>query len=478
MLVTLIVLCVIFILLSIYLAISNVKLKKLESEDASRLKALESKFSELSNKLLYQDEIHKAYKIQKEEQIAELKERLESESLNFRQEKLSLQKGFESEAQRQRAIYDQTLKDTKAELLLQRKEHEENLKAQFERIGASILEKKEKDLESKQTLTLDPLKQAIDRFKTELLNSTKETHEKQTELKTSLKHLIDLNKDMDDTTKALTKALKGDSKAQGDWGEMILERMLEASGLTKDREFFVQANLKDEDSNNLRPDVIIKLPDEKVVIVDSKVSLSAYASYCETQELSFLDENLVNIKNHIEGLSKKQYQNLDIYNDTLSKEKLGFKIEQSSFQYVIMFIPVEGAYIEALKKDSSLVTKAYEKKILLASGSTLMPILYIIAKIWQDAARDKNINEIIKQVNNIIAKFENFENDVRSIGTNLDKAKDHYEKALIKVSGKGSIKSSITTLKKLKTSEGLLPIKEDDASEASLDMQNNNSILV
>ncbi|PAF50208.1 hypothetical protein BKH43_05590 [Helicobacter sp. 13S00401-1] len=469
MLIALIILCVVFILLSIFLAFKSKALKELQSQDFQKMHALELKFNDLASKLVSQDEIYKSYKTQKEEQIDELKQRLESEALNFKQEKLALQKSFEGELQRQHAIYEQTLKDNKAALDSQRKEHEANLKAQFESISANILEKREKDLEEKQIQTLNPLKQAIEHFKTELLNSTKETHTKQTELTTSLRHLNELHAAMSTETKALTKALKGDSKVQGDWGEMILERMLEASGLQKDREFFVQTNIKDEASNNLRPDVIIKLPDEKVVIIDSKVSLKAYVNYCETQDASFLDENLSSIKNHIEGLSKKSYQDLDIYNDTLSKEKLGFKIEQSSFQYVIMFIPVEGAYIEALRKDSSLIAKAYEKKILLASSSTLMPILSIIAKIWQDAARDKNINEIIKQVNNIITKFENFENDLEAVGKNLDRAKSEYEKAFIKVAGKGSIKSSITTLKKLKTSEGLVDIKADSKDDMSLD---------
>lgn len=306
---------------------------------------------------------------------------------------------------------------------------QEESKLQFENLANKILEEK---TEKFTTLNQNNLKNILDPFQekiADLKNKVNEAYEKENKERFSLaekvKELAELNQQISDDAKKLTRALKGESKTQGNWGEMILESILEKSGLVKGREYFLEHELRDEDNNALfsefsgkkmRPDAVIKYPDERNVIIDSKVSLTAFTDLVDEADPDVyaikLSQHLGSIKNHITQLSQKAY---DDYGKSLD--------------FVMMFIPSEPAYIAAMQADQNLWNYAYERRILLLNPSNLITSLKLIADLWKREYQNRNSMEIAERGAKLYDKFVGFVDNLEKVGRNLDQAKNVYNDA-------------------------------------------------
>ncbi|WP_390881168.1 MULTISPECIES: DNA recombination protein RmuC [Chryseobacterium] len=302
-------------------------------------------------------------------------------------------------------------------------------KLQFENLANKILEEK---TEKFTTLNQNNLKNILEPFQekiTDLKNRVNEAYEKENKERFSLaekvKELAELNQQISEDAKKLTRALKGESKTQGNWGEMILESILEKSGLVKGREYFLEHELRDEDNKALfsefsgkkmRPDAVIKYPDERNVIIDSKVSLTAFTELVDETDqdvyMMKLNQHLSSIKNHIMQLSQKAY---DDYGKSLD--------------FVMMFIPSEPAYIAAMQADQNLWNYAYERRILLLNPSNLITSLKLIADLWKREYQNKNALEIADRGARLYDKFVGFVDNLEKVGRNLDLAKNVYNDA-------------------------------------------------
>ncbi|MDW9380822.1 DNA recombination protein RmuC [Chryseobacterium sp. JV558] len=306
---------------------------------------------------------------------------------------------------------------------------QEESKLQFENLANKILEEK---TEKFTALNQNNLKNILEPFQekiADLKNKVNEAYEKENKERFSLaekvKELAELNQQISEDAKKLTRALKGESKTQGNWGEMILESILEKSGLVKGREYFLEHELRDEDNNALfsefsgkkmRPDAVIKYPDERNVIIDSKVSLTAFTELVDETDADVyaikLSQHLGSIKNHINQLSQKAY---DDYGKSLD--------------FVMMFIPSEPAYIAAMQADQNLWNYAYERRILLLNPSNLITSLKLIADLWKREYQNRNSIEIAERGARLYDKFVGFVDNLEKVGRNLDQAKNVYNDA-------------------------------------------------
>jgi DNA recombination protein RmuC len=236
----------------------------------------------------------------------------------------------------------------------------------------------------------------------------------------------------------LTRALKGDSKAQGNWGELVLENVLEKSNLVKDREYFVQQSFKREDGSRVMPDVIIHLPDNKRMVIDSKVSLTAYEKYTraedEEERKGHLKDHIRSIKLHIEQLSQKKYEDL-------------YQTETPDF--VLLFVPIEPALYIAQNEDSEFFYTAFNKNILLVSPTTLLSVLRTIDTLWKNEKQQQNAVEIAQHASSLYAKFKNLLDDLETVGNRLKSTSTAYESAMKKLTGKQNLIKDIDKLEKL-----------------------------
>ncbi len=316
-------------------------------------------------------------------------------------------------------------------------------KIEFENLANEILKSKTKDFQEQTEKSLDailnPLKDKLHLFEKKVdENYTTEAKERHT-LKYEIGRLMSLNERITKETQSLTQALKGDSKVQGDWGEFVLEKILEASGLTEGREFFQQKFYENEDGERLRPDVVIHLPDHKHIVVDSKVSLKAYELYKSSEEdsvkIQALQAHLKSLEKHIEDLSSKHYSKLKGLNTP---------------EFVFLFIPIEPAYILAMQKDSELSSRAWNKGIALVTSTTLLTSLKTVAWIWRLENQNKNALEIAQEGAKLYDKFVGFLEDFEKIGKTLDSGKNQYDSALGKLKeGPGNVFRKIENLREL-----------------------------
>ncbi|WP_373464053.1 DNA recombination protein RmuC [Chryseobacterium ginsenosidimutans] len=351
---------------------------------------------------------------------------------------------------------------------------QEESKLQFENLANKILEEK---TEKFTTLNQNNLKIILEPFQekiTDLKNRVNEAYEKENKERFSLaekvKELAELNQQISEDAKKLTRALKGESKTQGNWGEMILESILEKSGLVKGREYFLEHELRDEDNKALfsefsgkkmRPDAVIKYPDERNVIIDSKVSLTAFTELVdETDQDIYLikvNQHLSSIKNHISQLSQKAY---DDYGKSLD--------------FVMMFIPSEPAYIAAMQADQNLWNYAYDRRILLLNPSNLITSLKLIADLWKREHQNKNSMEIADRGAKLYDKFVGFLENLEKVGKNLDQAKNVYNDAYKQLSSGND--NLIIQTQKLKSlgikNKKDIPQSLIDNSQSSLDLPN------
>ncbi|GAD03487.1 DNA recombination protein RmuC [Agarivorans albus] len=320
---------------------------------------------------------------------------------------------------------------------------EERVNNQFELLANRIFAEKGLELQqqSKQSIesVLQPLKQQLDGFKQQVQQSYENEAKQRHSLKDQIVTLQSLNQQISEDAVRLTKALKGDNKQQGDWGELILEQILQSSGLRAGHEYQTQVVGVNQHGQTIKPDVVVKLPDNKSVIVDSKVNLVAYERYYNSEDseaqLAALKEHAKSLRQQIIGLSKKDYHTL---------------YQLPSLDYVLLFIPIEGAYLSALEQDPSLINFALESNILLVSPSSLMVALRTIQNLWKTEHQQQNAQVIAQRAGKLFDKFVAFTEDLKSHGQQLQRSNDSYQNAMNKLStGKGNLVRQAQQLKDL-----------------------------
>jgi DNA recombination protein RmuC len=337
---------------------------------------------------------------------------------------------------------------------------------QFEKIANQILEEKSsKFIETNKTnieALLGPLGKNIESFKTKV----EETYDKESKQRFSLeekvKELIEQTNIVSAEANNLATALKGQAKKQGNWGEVILESILQKSGLVKDREYFIQKNIKDDEGNNLRPDVLVNLPDNRIIIIDSKVSLVAYDRFSSAdkseEQAIFLGEHLKSIRGHIDDLQGKNYDNLE-----------------ASLDFTMMFIPIEPAYLIAIQGDPELWAYAYSKRILLISPTNLIACLKLIADLWKRELQSKNAMEIVRRGELLYEKFVGFVDTIEDVGKHINKTQSAYNSAIGQLkTGSGNLVGQALKLKSL----GLKSNKEISPAMQPMDFETESDATI
>lgn len=364
--------------------------------------------------------------------------RLRDESLKLREETSSLNK----ESAHWKASYQalqEKLESQKQELESVR----ERFNLEFREIAGQLLEEKSKKFTDSNRENIDqilkPLREKLSEFEQKVESTHKEGLLNNEALKQQLLSLKELNSQMSRDAVNLTRALKGENKTQGNWGEFILESVLEKSGLVKDREYFVQVNLTDEEGNRLQPDVVVQLPEEKSIVIDSKVSLNAYERLSSAETDAEIEqarkEHLLSVRNHLKGLSGKNYHKLH-----------GVK----SLDFVLLFIPIEPAFAAAVQADASIFQEAFDKNIVIVSPTTLLATLRTIASIWRQEHQNRNALDIARKGGDMYDKFAAFAEDLVRLGAQMDTSKRTYDEAMKKLStGTGNLVKRAADLKKL-----------------------------
>ena len=342
-------------------------------------------------------------------------------------------------------------------------EAKEALTNQFKNLANEILEDKSKRFTEQNAASLDallkPLQTKLSEFKEQVNNSYGNEARERFALKSEIERLANLNLRMSDETRSLTQALKGDSKVQGNWGELVLESILESSGLRKGEEYVVQDSHTQVDGSRLQPDIVIKLPEGRSLVVDSKVSITAYARHAETTDTDTAERELAahiqSLRQHIQGLSGKNYSSL---------------YGVGSVDFVLMFVPIEPAFLLALKTAPNLYQEALSKNIVLVCPSTLMATLRTVAHLWRQDHQNRNALEIAKQCGSLYDKFVGFVEDLEKLGQRLDQAQTSYHDAFNKLkTGKGNLIRSAEKVREL----GVKPSKNLSVSliESSSDSE-------
>ncbi len=336
-----------------------------------------------------------------------------------------------------------TLRERLDEDALRMEQLNVQFRTEFENLANRILEEKStkflnQNHEHLATL-LDPLRQRIGEFKERIETIHNEDTKTSAALREQLHHIKDLNRQMTDEAHALTRALKGESKTQGSWGELILERILEKSGLKKGEEYETQTSYKNENGSRLLPDVIIRLPEGKHIIIDAKVSLTAYERCVNASDdaarLGALREHTVSVRRHVEELSRKDYPGLP---------------DLQSPDFVLMFVPIEPALHLCMQQDPALYADAFERNVVLVSSSTLLIALRAVESVWRRHKQTLNSLEIARQAGNLHDQFVLFVESLQEIGQRLDQARASYDQALGRLStGRGNLVKRTIELQKL-----------------------------
>ena len=314
---------------------------------------------------------------------------------------------------------------------------------EFENIANKILDEKSQKFtdQNKNNLEiiLNPLKEKIKDFESKVEKAYKTESDERITLKAEIKNLIDLNKQVSEDANNLAKALKGDNKKQGNWGEVILEKVLERSGLVKGQEYLTQFSTTNSEGSRIQPDALIKLPDDKHIIVDAKVSLIAYEASVnasnEEDRDRFTKEHLLSVRNHVKLLSSKDYQSSPDINTP---------------DFVLLFIPIESSFSVAVQADQELFSFAWDKKIVIVSPSTLLATLRTIASLWKQERQTKNVMEIARQGGELYDKFVGFLEDMQKIEKGIEQSSKAYQDAINKLNtGSGNLVRRIENIKKL-----------------------------
>ncbi len=354
---------------------------------------------------------------EKESMQKEVLQRLEYEKIRYEESKKAMNSEFKIRVE----SYDEKLQ------LLE--DSKKQMKLEFESLANKLFEENSKKSSLNLNQVLSPFKEQLNSFGKRVNDIYNDETKQRVTLLTEIKNLKDLNNQISQDAVNLTKALKGENKTQGDWGEMILSKILEQTGLREGVEYSTQGSFTSEDGKRLRPDVIVHLPQDKDVIIDSKVSLLAYTNYIESEEelekQRYAKELIKSIYAHIKGLSSKNY-------DEISDLK--------TLDFVLLFIPIEGAFMLAASKDSNLFKVAFENNIMLVSPSTLFVTLRTIENIWRYEHQNENALIISKKAADLYDKFASFVKDIENIGIHIDRSKKSYDEAINKLSvGRGNL---------------------------------------
>jgi DNA recombination protein RmuC len=352
------------------------------------------------------------------------------------------------------AVYKANYDNIKEKLLEKQQEIntlQEKLTTEFKNIASEILEEKSRRVTEQSHFSLKNILEPFSERLIDFKRKVEETYDKESKerfsLEKEIKHLHQLNQQISKEANNLASALKGQTKIQGNWGEMILERILEKSGLEKDREYFVQKNHVADNGKRLQPDVLISLPNQKYIIIDAKVSLNAYERFCsmedEQEREKQLKQHIGAIRQHIVELSQKNYQNL---------------YANQSPDFVLMFLPIEPAFSIAIQSDIDLLNIAFEKGVVLVSATTLLASLRTVASIWRQEKQNRYAEEIAKEGGMLYEKAVGLMNDLKDLGLKLQYAQNAYDDVMLKLStGKGNLLSKIEKMKSLgiKTNKSL-----------------------
>lgn len=338
-------------------------------------------------------------------------------------------------AESRNAGLDASLKEIRA----REPELKEALAAFLQEKGQSLAKHNTESLKA----VLDPLASKLQEFKAQVETSHKEGRDQHVQLRTQIEGLLGMNQRLSAEAQSLTLALKGENKTGGNWGELVLERVLESSGLVKGREYRIQPSYAGDDGRQ-QPDVVIDLPDNRHLVVDSKLSLVAYTRYTEAVDPGVaeveLDAHVKSIRLHIEQLSAKKYQEIHALN---------------SVDFVFLFMPVEPAFIEASKRDPSLFDTAFSKNIVIVSPSTLLATLRTVESIWKQEHQNRNVRDIARQATALYDKFVGFLNDLDKVGKALGTAQETFADARAKLAtGKGNLVSRVEAIRKLGAKSG------------------------
>lgn len=396
------------------LTISKLKSKSNQSALQERLTQLQTSYEELKNTL----------------------DKLSLERDAIRQEKETLS----AELVRKQADFDH-LKQKNEEQKAEVEKLQEKFTKEFENLANKILDEKSTKFTNQNKENIDailkPLQEKIQHFEKRVEETNKEDINRSADLRRQILGLKELNEQMSKETVNLTKALKGDTKMQGNWGELVLERVLERSGLQKDSEYFIQRSFTTDDGKRVMPDVIIHLPGDKKLIVDSKVSLVAYERYIneveEVDRSSYLKNHVISVKKRVSELAEKNYHQL---------------YEMESPDFVLLFIPIESAFAIASMEYPHLYGDAFDKNIIIVTPTTLLAVLKTIDSMWQNEKQKANAIEIATQAGRLYDSFVNLTDELIKVGNQIGTVKKSYDSAMVKLTGKGNL---ITRVEKLKT---------------------------
>lgn len=357
------------------------------------------------------------------EEIRSEKERLNTELAAQRTDNQHLEEKIELHKKEVEALHDK-------------------LKIEFENIANQVLDKKTEKFttlnKTNMESILNPLKERIEGFEKKVDDTEKQSIKRHTELGEQLKYLNEQNQKISDEALNLTRALKGNTKMQGNWGEMILERVLELSGLTKDKEYKTQESHINEENRRIQPDVVVYLPGNKRMIIDSKVSLNAYENFVnstdENDKQKQLKAHIQSIRNHVDELGSKNYQRI-------------YELESPDF--VMLFIPIEAAFAVASNEYPRLYADAFDRKIIIVTPTTLLAVLKTIDSMWQNERQNQNAVEIARQAGRLYDSFVNLIDELDKVGRQLNTVQGTYDSAMKKLTGKGNLVNRVEKLKKL-----------------------------
>lgn len=322
------------------------------------------------------------------------------------------------------------------------KEQEQMLKLQFEQLATKIFEEKSQKFSEQNKTGLDtllgPLREQIKDFREKVENTYSNEARERFALKEQILRLEGLNRQISDDASNLAKALKGDKKLQGNWGEMILTRVLEQSGLHEGREYVTQFSTRNDNGQRMVPDAIVHLPENRDIVIDSKVSLNDYMLYCEAEgddeRKLFLKQHTTAVRNHIKTLSEKRYEDLP---------------ELRTLDFVFMFMPVEAAFMLAVEHDKALFSEAFDKKIIIVSPTTLLATLRTVESIWRYERQNQNAEKIAKEAGGLHDKFVTLLGHLEDLGRAIERSQDSYRKTIAGVTGHGGLMGRVKNLKDL-----------------------------
>lgn len=413
------------------------KSKNNEPQNNEELLSLRTNKAVLEEKLKDQEKTSSIFSTELKEQISQLKNELDVERNKLGEANKSLE---------QSRTFFRAQEDKLKEQRQQIEDLQSKLTKDFENIANKILTENSSKFTEQNKTNLDgilnPLRERIKDFEEKVDKAYKSESAERNTLKGSIEELMKLNKQISEEASNLTNALKGDTKKQGNWGEFVLEKILESSGLIENENYTLQGkgmNLVDEDGNRFQPDVIIHLPDNKHLIIDSKVSLIAYEKLLnatsEEEREKYIKDHVTSIRAHVQGLSAKNYQDL-------------YGIHSPDF--VLLFVPIESSFSVASQYDRDLFEFAWSKRIVLVSPSTLLATLKTVSSVWKQEKHTKNALEIAKKAGLLYDKFVGFIDDLKKMGDQLGKAQESYHSAFGKLhEGKGSLTNSVESLRLL-----------------------------